>query len=178
VAFVEDENGKRTDLSSPEVTFGRDVSNDVALSQDMRVSRSHAKITQRDGQRTLIDLDSKNGTFVNNRRIVNHPLRDGDLIRIGSSTWRFSSGVDPFETEMASHVSSSPPGADLSEREREVLKLVSDGLSDKDIGQRLHISVNTVRSHLDRIGEKSGLRKRAELTRLAIGLGLDEIELH
>ena len=54
-----------------------------------------------------------------------------------------------------------------------MLKLVSDGFSDKDIAQSLQISVNTVRSHLDRVGQKTGLRKRSELTRLALQLNLD-----
>jgi pSer/pThr/pTyr-binding forkhead associated (FHA) protein len=37
----------------------------------------------------LVDLGSTNGTFVNERRIQQHTLRDGDAIRIGRSTMRF-----------------------------------------------------------------------------------------
>jgi DNA-binding CsgD family transcriptional regulator len=55
----------------------------------------------------------------------------------------------------------------LSPREQELVSLVADGLTDAQIAQRLAISIRTVRSHLDRIRDKTGARRRAELTRLA-----------
>jgi DNA-binding CsgD family transcriptional regulator len=60
----------------------------------------------------------------------------------------------------------------LSPRERELLALVARGLTDKDIATALVISLATVRSHLDRIRDKTGRRRRPELTRLADELGL------
>jgi DNA-binding NarL/FixJ family response regulator len=60
----------------------------------------------------------------------------------------------------------------LSAREREVLSLVAAGEKDQDIAELLHISVRTVRSHLDRIRDKTGLRNRAQLTRYAIEQGI------
>ncbi|GIH21042.1 LuxR C-terminal-related transcriptional regulator [Rugosimonospora africana] len=60
----------------------------------------------------------------------------------------------------------------LSERERQVLALLADGERDQDIAKALSISVRTVRSHLDRIREKTGRRRRPELTRLAIEKGI------
>ena len=62
----------------------------------------------------------------------------------------------------------------FTERERDVLRLISEGLTDKIIAERLFISANTVRSYLERIREKTGLHRRSELTRLAIELGLDD----
>jgi predicted ATPase/DNA-binding CsgD family transcriptional regulator len=56
----------------------------------------------------------------------------------------------------------------LSGRERELIELVAEGLTDKEIAEKLFISVRTVRSHLDRIREKTGARRRADLTRLAL----------
>jgi DNA-binding NarL/FixJ family response regulator len=56
----------------------------------------------------------------------------------------------------------------LSARERDVLSLLAAGERDQDIADELAISVRTVRSHLDRIREKTGRRRRSELTRLAI----------
>lgn len=64
--------------------------------------------------------------------------------------------------------SRTPAGAKLSKRERELLALVAEGLTDNQIAEKLFISVRTVRSHLDRIRDKTGYRRRAELTRLAI----------
>ncbi|QWF78116.1 LuxR C-terminal-related transcriptional regulator [Amycolatopsis sp. CA-230715] len=60
----------------------------------------------------------------------------------------------------------------LSERERQVLSLVAAGERDQDIAELMSISVRTVRSYLDRIRDKTGRRRRPELTRLAIEEGI------
>ena len=46
------------------------------------------------------------------------------------------------------------------------------GRTDAQIAAELFISVRTVRSHLDRIRDKTGARRRADLTRLALAAGL------
>ena len=56
----------------------------------------------------------------------------------------------------------------LSARERELVTLVAQGRTDAQIAAQLYISIRTVRSHLDRIRDKSGCRRRADLTRLAL----------
>jgi DNA-binding NarL/FixJ family response regulator len=60
----------------------------------------------------------------------------------------------------------------LSDRERQILRLLADGERDRDIAATLAISIRTVHSHLDRIREKTGRRRRPELTRLAIENGI------
>lgn len=60
----------------------------------------------------------------------------------------------------------------LSSRERQILKLVAEGERDRDIAERLAISLKTVQSHLTRIRDKTGTRRRADLTRLALRRGL------
>jgi DNA-binding CsgD family transcriptional regulator len=60
----------------------------------------------------------------------------------------------------------------LSARERELVTLVARGRTDADIAAQLYISIRTVRSHLDRIRDKTGCRRRADLTRLALAEGL------
>jgi predicted ATPase/class 3 adenylate cyclase/DNA-binding CsgD family transcriptional regulator len=62
--------------------------------------------------------------------------------------------------------------ATLSARERELVTLVAQGLTNTQIAARLYISVRTVGSHLDRIRDKTGCRRRADLTRLALSAGL------
>ena len=65
------------------------------------------------------------------------------------------------------------PGPEhLSAREREMITLVAQGLTDAQIAAQLYISVRTVRSHLDRIRDKTGCRRRTDLTRLALTAGL------
>ena len=61
----------------------------------------------------------------------------------------------------------------LSEREREIVALLAGGATDAQIAERLFLSVNTVRSHLERIRDKTGARRRAELVRYAIQAGID-----
>ncbi|MEA2217796.1 MAG: hypothetical protein QOJ35_422 [Solirubrobacteraceae bacterium] len=62
--------------------------------------------------------------------------------------------------------------SNLTVRERELLGLLGRGLTDKQIASELVISLATVRSHLDRTRDKTRRRRRAELTRLALELGL------
>ncbi len=60
----------------------------------------------------------------------------------------------------------------LNPREQELVTLVARGRSDTQIAKQLHFSVPAVRSHLDRIRDKTGSRRRADLTRLALQANL------
>ena len=62
--------------------------------------------------------------------------------------------------------------ATLSAREREVLQLLAEGKSTKDVAARLHVSIKTVDTHRSNIMEKLGLYSIAELTRYAIREGI------
>jgi predicted ATPase/DNA-binding CsgD family transcriptional regulator len=76
-------------------------------------------------------------------------------------------------TTTDSHAPQAPAQlAPLSAREQELLTLVARGNTDAQIAGQLYISVSTVRSHLDRIRDKTSCRRRADLTRLALRAGL------
>jgi DNA-binding NarL/FixJ family response regulator len=60
----------------------------------------------------------------------------------------------------------------LTLREREVLGLLAAGLGNKEVGRRLHITVQTVKNHVHRILEKLQVHRRREAVRLAYDLGL------
>jgi non-specific serine/threonine protein kinase len=64
------------------------------------------------------------------------------------------------------------PGTLLSAREQQLVTLVAQGHTNAEIAARLYISIRTVTSHLDRIRDKTGYRRRADLTRLALSEGL------
>jgi DNA-binding NarL/FixJ family response regulator len=66
------------------------------------------------------------------------------------------------------------PRAVLTEREDEVVKLIAEGHSSKEIAEQLVISVKTVERHRANILAKLGMRDRTELTRYAIRAGLIE----
>ena len=60
----------------------------------------------------------------------------------------------------------------LTAREQELVTLVAQGRTDAQIAAHLYISVRTVHTHLNRIRDKTGCRRRADLTRLALQTGL------
>ena len=66
-----------------------------------------------------------------------------------------------------------PPLDALSRREREVLRLLVTGKTDKQIAQALVISPRTVQSHVASALHKTGTSRRTELMALAISLGVD-----
>jgi pSer/pThr/pTyr-binding forkhead associated (FHA) protein len=77
------------DLSTP-VTIGREEGNLLRLN-DERVSRYHAKVQFDNGEVILTDLESTNGTRVNNTVVQIRRLRPGDRISIGRSQLLFGS---------------------------------------------------------------------------------------
>ena len=66
------------------------------------------------------------------------------------------------------------PEAALTPREEEVVKLIAEGHSSKEIAAALHISLKTVERHRANVLAKLGMRDRTELTRYAIRAGLVE----
>jgi DNA-binding CsgD family transcriptional regulator/N-acetylneuraminic acid mutarotase len=68
------------------------------------------------------------------------------------------------------------PDNELSEREREILRLVATGASNKEIAQQLFITTNTVKVHLRNIFAKIGVASRTEATVYAIREGLIQVE--
>ncbi len=64
----------------------------------------------------------------------------------------------------------------LTEREREVLTLIADGLTSAEIGERLFLSPHTVQTHRDHIMTKLDLHSRVELTKYAIRKGLIQLD--
>jgi len=78
--------------------------------------------------------------------------------------------ADSVLTDYRRHVTN--PLDLLSAREREVLQLVSEGRTNKDIAQVLSLSVHTVDSHHSRLMEKLNLNSTGELVRFAIRNGL------
>ncbi|MDR5640224.1 response regulator transcription factor [Thermosynechococcus sp. PP45] len=63
---------------------------------------------------------------------------------------------------------------DLTQREKEVLGLLVAGLSNAQIGDRLHLSARTIEKHVSSLFQKTAVHNRAELVRLAIEQGLVE----
>ena len=70
------------------VTIGRAADNDIQVEARF-VSRYHAAVMAGPNQTIIEDLGSTNGLLVNGRRVARHLLRDGDVVRVGKSRFRF-----------------------------------------------------------------------------------------
>lgn len=84
-------------------------------------------------------------------------------------------GGKTIEEEME-ELDSNTTQSELSEREREVVRLVASGLSNKEIADRMFISVNTVMTHRRNIKRKTGIHAAAGLTIYAIVNGITKVE--
>ncbi len=91
VVFYGQNLGRRYFLDKTEQIIGRSDSANIQVDQDS-VSRQHAKVVTEEGRSSLHDLGSTNGTFVNDQPCHSDQLRDGDLIRIGQTIFKYISG--------------------------------------------------------------------------------------
>jgi diguanylate cyclase (GGDEF)-like protein len=90
--------GKRTPVGAVAGVIGRDAGCNLSNSHES-VSRRHARVERRpDGKYQVIDLNSTNGTFVNNTRVRTAGVKDGDYVRVGECLYRFLAGGN-LETE-------------------------------------------------------------------------------
>jgi pSer/pThr/pTyr-binding forkhead associated (FHA) protein/DNA-binding CsgD family transcriptional regulator len=169
--------------------IGRALDNDIVI-DDPKTSRYHAEFYPDAADGELRDLGSVNGTRVEGARIDRQRVAPGARIEIGDATLRVIGAPAGARIELVARGVTVQAGADdrdedaspdvpdlpvLSDRERQVLALLAGGATDAQIAARLFIALSTVRSHLDRIRDKTGLRRRPDLTRLAFSLGIDPI---
>lgn len=104
--------------------------------------------------------------------------KDAFKVLVGSALGgpvRHANPIDSERPSRAAHSASPAPPSSLarlvalSRREREVLELVIEGLSTKQIAHRLAISARTIEVHRQRVMRKMKARNVAELVRLAVG---------
>jgi DNA-binding NarL/FixJ family response regulator len=123
----------------------------------------------------LEDLGSHNGSYVNEERLHQiRQLRHGDRISMGSSRVLFE---DPsIVTDDATEIrgAAGVAGAQFTQRQIQVLRLMARGLSSKQIGERLFVSERTVKAYVQSIFEKLAVNKRAAAVAGALRLGLIE----
>ncbi|MER5529930.1 response regulator transcription factor [Streptomyces sp. NPDC002677] len=74
------------------------------------------------------------------------------------------------QPEPAPLATEAPDG--LTARETEVLVLIAEGLTNQEIARRLHVSTATVKTHINNLFAKTGLKDRAQAVRYAYGKGL------
>lgn len=120
---------------------------------------------------TLLDAVAAGASGYLTKRVGHEELRQAVItVHGGGSVISPSLAGHLLRQFSGSHANGEPAGVRplLSAREQEILRLVSQGMTDKQIAGRLYISPRTVQNHLTRMREKTGTRRRSELTRWAV----------
>lgn len=162
-------------LDRDRITLGSADSNDLAVPADRLMSRLHAVFERYPAGWCVRDLGSRNGTFVNGRRIwQEHVLADGDEIRAGGSRFVLRSGRAP--AGRATEAGLAPP--ELTSRERDVLvqlcrplldgAMFTEPASSREIAAALVVTEAAVKQHLLRLYEKFGIPGDGERRRLRL----------
>jgi len=114
------------------VTLGRAATNQIII-KDERCSRNHAELFLTDGNWTLRDLDSRNGTFVGGQRVTkDRVLVPGDVIRIAQSQLAFVQDLSQAFSE--SHgLARSGPGAVAEDGEATIAAIRVAQTQDADV---------------------------------------------
>lgn len=80
--------GKRVALPTGRSTLGRDNQNDIIIDADS-ISLVHARLVEKDGEYRVLNLLSTNGTWVNNKKVSDAVLKDGDTVCFGEAEFIF-----------------------------------------------------------------------------------------
>ncbi len=165
------------ELSERKYVIGKAQEAEIRLS-DSGVSRRHAKIVcASDGQFSIVDLESTNGTFVDGERVEVATLREGARINVGPDAQLcFGLEAPAAGLEPPPAGPRKPIDNPLTERELEVARLASRGLTNREIAAQLGIKAKTVSSHLDNIYVRLTITSRVALTRWLIGAGLERVD--
>lgn len=102
IVKYEDKLIERIVTEKKRITIGRTTDNDIVL-ENRGVSRKHAMIEFNENAAVIIDNESLNGTFVNNRKITEEVLRDADIISIGKYSLLYHTNSTAPADEAASY---------------------------------------------------------------------------
>ncbi|MDZ7841633.1 MAG: FHA domain-containing protein [Gammaproteobacteria bacterium] len=80
--------GRRIDIPGGRSTLGRDATNNIIVNDDS-VSLVHARLVEKSGVWRVLNLLSTNGTWVNNKKVSDGVLRDGDTVCFGQAEFVF-----------------------------------------------------------------------------------------
>ncbi len=117
--FHNDEPIKTYEINRNVINIGRLPENDIPIAS-ISISRRHVRIEQdASGQFIISDLNSLNGTFVNNKKVKEAPLSDGDKITLGKYSILFELGEEsPEIADLAPPAEvPSPPQNDIAQAE-------------------------------------------------------------
>lgn len=105
-------------------------------------------------------------------QVILHP----DVARTVMENLHQGHGGSHAQAQVEKHVGMHPALEQLTDREREVLTLIAQGLTNQQIGEKLFISIKTVQAHRANLMEKLDLHDAVELTKFAIKTGLVSLD--
>ena len=160
-------------LSTGTFVLGRSSTCHFVVKDDT-VSRRHGEIIVADGCLSVRDLDSRNGTYVDERRVEKSIVQNGQRLRFGSVPFLLvnaarSDDDSSSETDTKKCGKAAPAvetglvNADFSKAQYRVLNLLLGGLAEKQIARRLRISKHTVHNHIQAIHRILKVHSRTEL---------------
>ena len=76
---------KKIETKSPEITIGRSPNTDIQI-DNLVVSKQHARLIKQRDQYEVEDLNSTNGTFLNDEKITRSILKNNDIVTVGKHT--------------------------------------------------------------------------------------------
>jgi DNA-binding CsgD family transcriptional regulator len=151
------------------LSVGRSSGCDLVVT-DSSVSRRHAEVCIDDSGIWVRDLGSLNGTYVDGKRIETSTVTPGQQLSFGKVSFilRAHGAAEDSDcsTEGGGGAPSSlelHPRALLSRAERRVFDLLIEGMAEKQIGRRLHISQHTVHCHVRAIYQVFEVHSKSEL---------------
>lgn len=140
------------------------------LKETMPNTRTVALTVHEEGGYLRSLMDAGASGYVLKRSAASELLRAIEVIGEGG-TYLDSSIAGQLVSKLGQRRPPLAPSSALSEREREVVRYVAHGYSNKEIAAKLDVSVKTVETYRYRATEKLGLRSRADLVRYAIDQG-------
>jgi DNA-binding NarL/FixJ family response regulator len=140
------------------------------LKQSLPNTKTVALTVHEEGGYLRSLMDAGASGYVLKRSAASELLRAIEVIGEGG-TYLDSSITGQLVSKLGQRRASLAPSSALSEREREVVRHVAHGYSNKEIAAKLDVSVKTVETYRYRATEKLGLRSRADLVRYAIDQG-------
>ena len=138
--------------------------------RDERLSVKVVIMTASEEAGTLLDAVAAGAEGYLTKRTTAQELRQAVITAHGGGSVITPSLAGHLLQEFAhrAHGEASSVRPMMADREVEILRLVVQGKTDVEIGAAMFISPRTVQNHLTRIREKTGLRRRSELTRWAV----------
>jgi DNA-binding CsgD family transcriptional regulator len=163
-------------LTPGKFVLGRSITCDL-LVPDSSLSRRHCEINVVDGSVTVSDLESHNGTFVEDERVGSSPVTAGQRVQFGRVVFLVAlenSPLQQFDLEDETHDPRYPnrrltieaAQKVLSPAQGRVFQHLLEGHSEKQVAYKLHISPHTVHHHIRDIHRALNVCSRSELLAL------------